>query len=204
LTVLVLWLPYLANGGPFDYLRNLATYQNEIFNVLSLRAWNAWWLVQEAAAGGGFIADDVAVLGPVTLRHLGYAMAGGLSIAVAVAIARNPQPRTLILGLASSVLIAFSFLTQMHERYAFGALVFLALLVTEPGTRWLALAFGGVFTLNLLAAIPPTPEIGAWLPVSGVLGVAGSIAMLAITFAAMRTLAASPPDPVGAPAPPAP
>jgi hypothetical protein len=204
LTVLVLWLPYLTNGGPFDYLQNLGTYQNEIFNVLSLRAWNAWWLVQEAAAGGGFIADDVAVLGPVTLRHLGYAMAGGLSIAVAVAIARNPQPRTLILGLASSVLIAFSFLTQMHERYAFGAVVFLALLVTEPGVRWLALAFGVTFTLNLLAAIPPTPEIGAWLPVAGALGIVGSIAMLAITFVALRMLVATRPGPVGAPEPRAP
>lgn len=200
-TILVLWLPFLSNGGPLDYLRNLGTYQNEIFNVLSLRAWNAWWLVQEAATGGGFIADDVAVLGPVTLRHVGYAIAGALSLAVAIAIVRDPRPRTLILGLASSVLVVFSFATQMHERYAYGALVFLALLVAEPGARWLALAFGVVFTLNLLAAIPPTPEIGTLLPVAGVLGIAGSVAMLAITFAAVRMMAASPPDPVGAPGP---
>jgi hypothetical protein len=32
--------PFLAAGGPFDYLRNLGTYQNDIFGVLSLRAWN--------------------------------------------------------------------------------------------------------------------------------------------------------------------
>jgi hypothetical protein len=102
------------------------------------------------------------------------------------------------------VLIAFSFLTQMHERYAFGALVFLALLVTEPGTRWLALVFGVTFTLNLLAAIPPTPVIGTWLPVAGALGVMGSIAILAITFAALRMLVATRPGPVGAPAPRAP
>ena len=37
------------NNGPANYLGNLATYQNEIFNVLSLRAWNVWWLLQEAA-----------------------------------------------------------------------------------------------------------------------------------------------------------
>lgn len=203
-TILVLWLPFLSNGGPFDYLRNLATYQDEIFNVLSLRAWNAWWLVQEAAAGGQFLADDVAVFGPVTLRHLGYLMAGGLSIAVAVVLVRNPRPRTLVMALASTTLIAFAFLTQIHERYAYGALVFLALLVAEPAIRWLALAFGVVFTLNLLAAIPPTPEIGTLLPVAGVLGIAGSVAMLAITFSAVRMMAASPPDPVGAPAPPAP
>ena len=45
----VLWLPFIPEGGPANYLGNLATYQNEIFNVLSLRAWNVWWLLQEAA-----------------------------------------------------------------------------------------------------------------------------------------------------------
>ena len=45
------------------------------------------------------------------------------------------------------------------------------------------MAFGVVFTLNLLAAIPPTPEIGRLLPVAGPLGIAGSVAMLAILVA---------------------
>ena len=198
----VLWLPFAAAGGPLNYLRNLGNYQDEIFNILSLRAWNMWWLVQEGAAGGVFVRDDAAILGPLTLRHLGYAMAGLLHLAIAAAIVRRPTPRTLILGLAASVLVFFSFATQMHERYAFGALVFLALLVAEPAARWLSIAFGIVFTLNLLAAVPPTPEIGALLPVSGVLGVAGSIAMLAITFAALRMLAATPMDRDGTPAPP--
>lgn len=193
LTIAALWLPFLAANGPLDYLRNLGTYQNEIFNILSLRAWNAWWLVQEAAAGGEFIADDTPILGPLTLRHVGYAIAGALEVAIAVAIIRNPQPRTLILGLAASVLVTFAFLTQMHERYAYGALIFLALLIADPRARWLGLAFSVVFTLNLLAVVPPTPEIGALLPVAGVLGVAGSIAMLAITVAALRLLGAEPP-----------
>ena len=48
----------------------------------------------------------------------------------------------------------------MHERYAYGALVFLMLLVPDVRMRWLGVAFGVVFTLNLLAAVPPTPEIG--------------------------------------------
>ena len=46
-------------------------------------------------------------------------------------------------------------MTQMHERYAYGALVFLILLVAERADalarRW---RFGVVFTLNLLAARP--------------------------------------------------
>jgi hypothetical protein len=202
--IAIVWLPFATNGGPFDYIRNLGTYQNEIFNVLSLRAWNAWWLVQEAAAGGGFIADDVAIAGPFTLRHLGYVVAGILEVVIAAVIVRDPRPRTLILGLAAGVLVVFAFATQMHERYAYGALVFLALLVTEPAGRWLGLAFGILFTLNLLAAIPPTPEIGALLPVAGALGVAGSIGMLAITYAAVRWLATGRTDRVASAAPPGP
>jgi hypothetical protein len=52
-----------------------------------------------------------------------------------------------------------------------------------------------VFTLNLLAAAPPTPEIGAAIPVGGPLGVGGSIAMLAIlggTLAILRGEARTP------------
>ncbi len=181
--IVVLWLPFLAAGGPANYLQNLAEYQGEIFNILSLRAWNLWWLVQSLFAGGGFVADDVAFLGPLTLRHVGYVLTGLLSLLVAVAILRDPRPRTLILGLAAATLVAFCFLTSMHERYAYGALVFLMLLIPEARVRWLGIAFGVVFTLNLLAAVPPTPQIAAWLPVDGWLGIVGSVAMLAITAA---------------------
>jgi hypothetical protein len=189
-TIVVLWLPFIADDGPLHYLRNLDTYQNDIFNILSVNAWNVWWLVQEAVAGGAFIGDDQRLLGPLTLRHLGYAVAGLLDLAIAISIVQRPTPRRLFLGLAASVLVFFTFATQMHERYAYGAVIFLALLVTEPRLRWLNVALGIVFTLNLLAAVPPTAEVDAWLSVAGVLGVSGSIAMLAITVVAMRTLGA--------------
>ena len=198
----IVWLPYIPAGGPAGYLRNLGEYQGDIFNFLSLRAWNAWWLVQEASAGGGFIRDDPAILGPLTLRHVGYALAGLLDLGIGVVIIRNPRPRSLILGLASSVLVFFAFATQMHERYAYGALVFLMLLIADPRLRFLSVAFGVVFTLNLLAAIPPTPEIGALLPVSGALGVIGSLTVLAITYAALQILATAPTDRDAVPASP--
>jgi hypothetical protein len=76
--------------------------------------------------------------------------------------------------------VAFCLLTTMHERYAFGVLAFLPLAFPDRRALALSIAFGVVFTLNLLAAAPPTPEIGAALPVGGPLGIAGSIAMLAI------------------------
>ncbi len=105
---------------------------------------------------------------------------------VAAAVLRDPRPRTLILGLAAATLVAFCFLTSMHERYAFGALIFLTLLIPETRVRWLAIAFAVVFTLNLLAAVPPTPEIASLLPVGGWLGIVGSVAMLWTLAATMR------------------
>jgi hypothetical protein len=187
-TSTVLWLPFIPAGGPINYLGTLAMYQNEVFNVLSARAWNVWWLVQEAAAGGQFIADNVAFLGPITLRHVGYLVTGGLSLVIALAIVRDPRPRTLILGLAASVLVFFTFMTQMHERYAYAALIFLVFVLPERRLSWLWLAFGVVFTLNLLAAVPPTPAIEQFLPIAGPLGIAGSIAMVVITFVSLVAL----------------
>ena len=95
------------------------------------------------------------------------------------------------------MLVFFSFMTQMHERYAYAALILLVLLLPERRIRWLWLALRVVVTLNLLAAIPPTPEIGALLPVAGVLGIVGSIAMIAITLWLLSELRPAEPD--GAP-----
>ena len=166
--VVLLWLPFVDANGPTNYVRNLADYQGEIFNILSLRAWNVWWLVQSFFAGGGFVADDVPFLGPVTLRSVGYAVTGVLELVIAIGILRDPRPRSLILGLAASTLVAFAFLTSMHERYAYGAIVFLILLIPEARARWLAVALGVVYSLNVLTAGPPIRRCStAALPVAG-------------------------------------
>jgi Gpi18-like mannosyltransferase len=189
--IVVLWLPFIQAGGPLHYLEHLAEYQNKIFPYLSLHAWNIWWVLQ-AAAAGGFTGDEVAVLGPLTLRHLGIAATGFLSIVVAFLIVRDPRPRTFILGLAASTLIWYGFLTQMHERYAYGALIFLLLLIPERRIQWLYLAFGVVFTLDLWSAAPPAPIFAAWLPFAGLPSIVGSVAMLAITWLTLSWMTARP------------
>ena len=134
--IALLWAPFVTSGGPAAYLGNLAEYQDEIFNVLSLRAWNPWWLVQEAFAGGSFVSDSAAIAGPITLRHVGFALAALFEGFVFLAVYRAPTGRALALGLAAAALVAFCALTTMHERYAYAALVFLAPLL--PDRRVLA------------------------------------------------------------------
>jgi hypothetical protein len=187
-TIVVLWLPFVGAGGPQAYVRNLGEYQGDIFAILSLRAWNPWWLVQELFAGGQFVSDQGSIVGPLTLRHLGYGLAILGEIGVFLAVYRAPTRRGLAFGLAAAVLVAFCLLTSMHERYAFGALAFLPLAFPDRRAAWLAAAFGVVFTLNLLAAASPSPAIGALLPATGPLGTAGSIAMIAITGATVLVL----------------
>jgi hypothetical protein len=202
IVIVVLWAPFLGAGGPAGYARNLAEYQGDIFAILSIRAWNLWWLVQELLAGGNFASDQGEVLGPLTLRHVGYFVAGVFELVVFLAVLRSPTRRTLALGLAAAVLVAFMFLTTMHERYAYGALVFLALLFPERRFLVMWLVFSVAFTLNLLAAVPPTAEIGRLLPVQGPLGIAGSIVMLGVTVAVVwALLSAPPPDKEASPVP---
>lgn len=194
-TIGVLWLPFVAAGGIAGYARNLAEYQGDIFSFLSLRAWNLWWLVQGWLAPGQFVGDTNVAFGPVTFRVLGYLLTLAAELAVFLAVLRRPTPRTLAFGLAAAVLVAFSFLTTMHERYAFGALVFLVLAFPDRVAAILATAFGVVFTLNLFAAIPPSPAFDDLLDVGGPLGIAGSAAMLAIVVLVAIRLRASSHDP---------
>ena len=102
---------------------------------------------------------------------------------------RRPEPRTLILGCAASTLVAFCFLTTMHERYAYAAIGFLMILIPERPVRWLGVIFGVVFFLNLLSAIPPTDAIHALIPYNGPIPTVGSIVMVALTVATVWLLA---------------
>ena len=181
LTVAVLWLPFLADGGPAAYLRTLTRHQTEIFAILSLRAWNPWWALQTAAAGDGFLSDGGAILGPLSPRLIGFVLAGVLELFIVAAVYRAPTRRGLLLGLSASVLVLFCCLTSVHERYAEAALVFLAPLL--PDRRVLATWLGltGLMTLNLLAAVPPSPEVGTLVPIGGALGLLGSLAMTGLT-----------------------
>jgi hypothetical protein len=170
-TCVLVWLPFIPANGPLNYLGNLSEYQNGIFNVLSLRAWNPWWVVQQLGANGQFVLDSTAAIGPITLRQVGFAIAGLLALIVFAGVYRRPSPQGLALGLAAITLVAFVSLTTMHERYAYPAFIFL--LMAANG-RLLAIAWGAfsiAFLANLVFAAPP-PELS--LPDDRAISLVGS------------------------------
>jgi Gpi18-like mannosyltransferase len=187
-TLLLLWLPFIPAGGPAAYQQTVVGVQDETYAVLSLRAWNPWWIIQSAAVGDGLLGDSTPLLGPLTPRQIGYIMAGIGLLAVFVAILRHPTPTSLLTGLAASTLVAFCLLTTMHERYSAAAVVFLALLAADRRTAaaWVALAVA--VSLNLVAARPPTGLPGSWLPIDGQLGIAGSVAITGVMVAMLVVL----------------
>ncbi len=181
-TLVVLWLPFVPAGGPAAYLASTSAYQGETFAVLSLRAWNPWWILQSAVAGeGAFVVDGTALLGPLSPRAIGYLAAAAGLLLVLVAVRRGPTERGLWLALAAATLVPFCLLTAMHERYAYPAVVFLALLLADRRVlaAWVVLAT--VVSANLVAAAPPGAEPGSLVPLWGFTGIAGSLAISGVT-----------------------
>ena len=118
LALLLLWLPFIPAGGPTAYLTTVNEAQDSTYAVLSLRAWNPWWIVQSSIVGDGLLSDSTPILGPLTPRQIGYLAAGVGLAGVFVAVRRRPSVKSLWLGLAASALVAFCLLTTMHERYS--------------------------------------------------------------------------------------
>ena len=187
-TIGILWLPFLPAGGPLAYARNLAQYQGEVFSVLSLQAWNPWWLVQEAFGQNQFISDAVPIAGPVTLRLFGYVVTALLELVVFAWVWRSPTPRSLALGLMAATLVAFIGLTSMHERYAYPAIVFVLLALPHRQVALLWFVVSLLVAFNILAASAPTPEIARVLPDFGTTSVVGSIALTLVTFSVLGYL----------------
>ena len=140
--IVVLWLPFIAAGGPRELPRTTsAVYQNDIFR--SCRS-------GPGTSGGSSRSSRPAASSPRTTSRSSARSPSATSAtcspgcwrsssSVADRCATRDRGRSSS-GLAASTLIAFCFLTQMHERYAYGALVFLMLLLPERPIRALAIA----------------------------------------------------------------
>jgi hypothetical protein len=175
------WAPFISANGQLNYLGNLREYQDGVFSVLSLRAWNPWWILQVLGAGGDLVAVSTAVLGPLTFRQVGFGMAGLLGLVVFIAVYRRPSPQGLALGLAAITLVAFTVLTGMPALAAYPAFIFLLMAVNGRVLAVTWAAFAVAFLANLVYAAP-APEVTGWLPDGHGISLIGSVVITLVTI----------------------
>lgn len=122
-------MPFLL-GGTLDDVLRVYVHSVGYYPIVSSAAYNFWWALFADEAGN--IQDTVALLGPLTYRHVGMLLFGS-SILYVLAVLRpylRPTPdsyRTLpgiFLAGAYMSLAFFLFNTQMHERYLFPFVAF--------------------------------------------------------------------------------
>ena len=141
------------------------------YPAMSMNAYNPWFIVQLRTREvlGYWLEDSTAVLGPVTLRHLGLGLLAGYVLLVLAALARRWRERPgRLWGQDSAVerlaaffaagLLVFGFFmlaTQMHERYILPALAPLALTAALLRPARLPFVLLTVTTvLNLIHVLP--------------------------------------------------
>ena len=183
-TAIALWLPFAWFDGPSRYLELLAHSHDERFGFLSMVAWNVWWIVQREVLDVAFQPDQATLLGPVTYRMAGYVATAVLALVVAYPVWRRPTPARFALSLAASTLVAFTFLTTMHERYSYAAVVFLALLPDRRRILAFSVPLGALIMWNLLAAASFVGLLDWRWESGGLPGIVGSVGLIVATFGA--------------------
>jgi hypothetical protein len=113
-------------------------------------AYNVWFL----ALSGVPAEDQARLLGLISYRVLGFGLLGGVTIIACAAIWQRPE---LCGRLRAAALLALAFFvlpTQIHERYLFIALPFLALAAVLDRRLLVALVvLGTTATINILGVL---------------------------------------------------
>lgn len=146
------FITYLAWSFPFLLEKSLERtfyliWQNaDWFPLLSLRAYNLWWLVSKGA--GMEISDKILTLGITSAKTLGLILFSSFYFLATGLVFSKPNPKNLLFAFVLAGLAFFLFPTQSHERYIFPSFVlfFLVLVIfwEQPGRRRLVLT---LFTL---------------------------------------------------------
>jgi Gpi18-like mannosyltransferase len=122
----------------------------ERFPLLTNKAYNLWYLV--TWGGNGY--DVGQGIGPLSYRTIGLLLTGLATALVMIVLLRRNDLATRLECAALLALAFFLLPTQIHERYLFLALAFLALrCVSAPSLLPLYLVFSLNATLNIIGTL---------------------------------------------------
>lgn len=182
-------LPLWAAGAG-QSVRSLYLDAVGYYPAMSMNAYNPWFIahIRSRELLGYWVEDSTALLGPITIRHVGMALVIAYGLLVVFLLYRGWRTRSnqpaaevdaaLQIGtfFAAGLLIFGFFIlaTEMHERYILPALAPLALVAAllRPARLPFVLLSAAVF-LNLIHVLPLTraqiqlmerlPDIRIWL-----------------------------------------
>jgi Gpi18-like mannosyltransferase len=156
--LIALLLPFILGNGGLAAIREIVALAAKRFPTLTLSADNMWPLVIKRA---GEIPDDTRVLLGITYKWLGLILFGLASIAAMLPvlkymlrearIKRFAVPDRELLWLCGAItgLAFFYFNTEMHERYAYPAGIFLIAYSLYTRKWWPLLFYSLALFLNL-------------------------------------------------------
>ncbi|MES2703738.1 MAG: hypothetical protein V4649_13940 [Bacteroidota bacterium] len=129
----VILLPFINTGGVEKLLYH-ATHKVDLYNKLSISAFNIWYLIQP---GNPYFINDKDVFVLLSYKSIGLLLFGIASMLILIPLGRHmwllrknalqPHDKTwqlLFLGTGLLCLYFFYFNTQMHERYAHPIVIF--------------------------------------------------------------------------------
>jgi hypothetical protein len=123
-----------ARAGTLDRVREVYAHSVSDTNNarITVTAHNLWWLLLDQSHKRIVHAprDDVPFAGPVTARHVGYALFVWLTAAVCLAVFTGGGRCSALLGAAAIALGFFLVCTQMKARYGFAAMALTVPLIT--------------------------------------------------------------------------
>ncbi len=155
------------------------------YPILSVNAYNPWALVESdgsgIAANRAWVCDVVVpsgqanldcsealTFGAVPAVVVGTALLLAAVVAISLVIARRPDRRTILVGVAAMALAFFVLPTRVHERYLFPFFAIAAILAAVS-VRWrICFVIVGLATFfNMYAVLtelyPTNPQITDWI-----------------------------------------
>jgi glycosyltransferase involved in cell wall biosynthesis len=146
-------LPYIIVSSPIVIWRSLSGTVG-MFPMVSVNAWNPWYLLHIFSFR--WVSDAETVIG-ISYKDIGLVAFALAAISIIYALPKKPG-RTVIFASAAAMCFAFfMLLTEMHERYSYPIIPFLAVLLSEsPVVAYIAvLASVAIFLdINFIQAMP--------------------------------------------------
>ncbi len=179
------------------------------YPYLTVNAYNPWALVSDTAgrslaSAGIWLCDavvegsctDPVLIGPFWAVAIGSVLILAVVLAVAWVVARHPDRRTILVGLAVIAIAFFVVPTRVHERYLF-PLMAIGAILAALSLRWRVayLVLGTVNFLNLYVVLttlyPGNPSISDWLGIGSWIRSEAGVAIIALTHLAVFAWALS-------------